>query len=533
VIHTEYPSGNRPAVATGGDPPMISPDGPGPDESVRGVGRAQAVVQTAEGTAVAQEKQVLTATVQRLLTAYADTLDVLGGLPVIPMVATRWHWWSRPNSPIRLPRISWMLRSLTLWHIDRVLSRAEREFRRRLALGVAEAGEAGALDAVIHFRASLPSRSMASRFGMLAVAVLVLARVLVALLVQLIRPYARPGPHAPRSEHISPLAHWLNLVSGNVSQLLANMLGTLQPTAGSAGGVLDALSKASPAVLASAAGLLTVSLYLILWPVARGFRLKRLLLNLYPQADRKLRTVPAAWSMTRSAGVYDLERETFAALGARVPGEPPLDLLVSLPLPICWIALFVYDAALSTVPSPGLLVVLIPASIVLTYILPAAIRLAWLAAAWRARNGHPRSAWLFGDEVSVPWRAKPVRCRSPLLIGWLSLMTLCMPIIWWLWWSTARDLRQLGRTYGVEQLRRMHPAAQAFAVGPGALLYLPALIVLSRAPRYVREAQSAAGLQRPVLRSIAWLVLIWPVLCVRLQRELNRLWQAEGVRVGR
>ena len=168
----------------------------------------------------------------------------------------------------------------------------------------------------------------------------------------------------------------------------------------------------------------------------------------------------------------------------------------------------------------------------LVYIPPAAIRLAWLAAAWRARNGRPRSVWLFGDEVSVLWRSKPVRCRSPLLIGWLSLI---FPFMWmvipWLWWSTARDLRELGRAYGVKHLRDMHPVAQGLAAGPGALLYgLPALIVLSRAPRYVSEAQVAAGLQRPVTQSSAWLILIWPVLCARLQRELNRLWQGEGMR---
>jgi hypothetical protein len=37
---------------------------------------------------------------------------------------------------------------------------------------------------------------------------------------------------------------------------------------------------------------------------------------------------------------------------------------------------------------------------------------------------------------------------------------------------------------------------------------LPALIVPSRAPRYVLEAQVAAGLQRPVTQSSAWLILM-------------------------
>jgi hypothetical protein len=59
----------------------------------------------------------------------------------------------------------------------------------------------------------------------------------------------------------------------------------------------------------------------------------------------------------------------------------------------------------------------------------------------------------------------------------------------------------------------------------------PALVVLFRAPRYISEAQAAIGLEHPVTRHIAWLAPIWPVLCVLLQRELNRLWQAQGMQV--
>ncbi len=429
-----------------------------------------------------------------------------------------------------------MLRSLTLWHIDRVLTGAERIFRRRSALGIAGADEADALDAVTEFRASLPSRSRVLRIGALAVAALVVAHVLATLLLHLNQN--RAGASVPSPANIN----WISFSAitnqlldralgamSNINQLLGSALGALQLPSSSAGLVLDALFKASPAVLAAAAGLVSLSLYLILWPVACAFRLKRLLLNLYPHADSKLPTTPASWSMTRSTGVYDLEQETFAVLGARGPREPPLDLLVSLPIPICWIALWVYFVAVVAFGrAAGLSVVLILAGFVLlVFIAPAAIRLAWLAAAWRARNGRPRSAWLFGDELSVPWRSKPVRCRSPLLIGWLSLISIySWPIIWWLWWSTSRDLRALGRAYDVKHLRGMHPAAQALAAGPGAVLYgLPALIVLSRAPRYVREAQAATGLERLVLRHIAWLAPIWPVLCVLLQRELNRLWQ--------
>lgn len=161
-------------------------------------------------------------------------------------------------------------------------------------------------------------------------------------------------------------------------------------TSGSLGLVAAALFKATPAVLGATAGLVSLSLYVILWPVASALRLKRLLLNLHPHADSKLRSIPASWSMTRSTGVYDLERESFATLGARVPSEPPLDLLVSLPVPICWIVLWGYFLAfvtISTVPSPGLLVTLILAIEVLccsciSHPLPSG------SPGWRRPGGH-------------------------------------------------------------------------------------------------------------------------------------------------
>jgi len=246
-------------------------------------------------------------------------------------------------------------------------------------------------------------------------------------------------------------------------------------------------------------------------------------------------STPASWSVSRSTGVYSLERETFAMLGARVPSEPPLDLVVSLAIPTAWIYFCVFAFVIADLlnpasPSDLLTDVLV---LLLVFIPPAAIRLAWLAAARRARNGRPRSAWLFADEVTVPWRSEPVRCRSPLLIGLLSMWALFLfLIVGWLWHSTSRDLRDLGRAYNVKHLRGMHPAAQALAAGPGIILLgVPALVVLFRAPRYISVAQTAIGLKRPVTRHIAWLAPIWPVLCVLLQRELNRLWQAQGMQV--
>ncbi len=212
---------------------------------------------------------------------------------MIPMVATGWHWWSRQGAPIRLPRVSWMLRSLTLWHIDRVLSGAEGVFHRRSALGIAGAGEANALSAVAEFRASLPSRSKALRIGVLVIATLVVAHLLATLLLQI-------GTHHLETNSQGTIAN----------QLIGNTLGSLQLTFGSIGpavdNLVDNLFKASPSGLGTAALLLLVSLYLILWPIASAFRLKRLLFNLYPHADSMRGSTAATWSVPRSTGVYSL-----------------------------------------------------------------------------------------------------------------------------------------------------------------------------------------------------------------------------------
>jgi hypothetical protein len=459
-----------------------------------------------------------TATVRQLLKAYAGTLDAVDALPVIPMAASRWHWRpgpGRPGAPVRLPRVPWMLRSLTLWHIDRVLLAAEQALRRRSALGNAEEGDDEALHAVTEFRVSLPSPSKALRFSALAVAALVVSILLL-----------RVAPHHVKAG--IPL-------SAKINQLL-DTLSTLQLSASSLDQVIDALLKASVSVLAASAAILSLAVYVILWPVASAFRLKRMLLNLYPDAAGKLASTQASWSVTRAEGAYALEGEVLARLGARVPSEPPLDLLVPVWVPAWWIIFWVWViTALGIVA--GLTLALGVGAFALLFMLPpAAIRLAWLAAAWRARTGRPRSTWLFGDEVRVPWRDTPVRCRSPLLIGWLSLTILLywpLLVAGWVWWSTARDLRDLGREYGLDRARnlsgllwRIPPWAQALA--PFFLLYVAFLVMPFFAVHQVREAQLAAGLRRPVARSIAWLAFIWPVQFALLQRELNRLWRREA-----
>jgi hypothetical protein len=143
----------RAGLSTSGRPRLISSASLG-RISIAFVG-LELDMQTAQASA-----PEASAVIRQLLFAYADTLEIVEGLPSAPLVSTGWHLGSRP---IRLPRVRWMLHSLTVWHIDRVLSGAERMFHRRSALGIAGAGEADALGAVREFRGSLPSRSRALR----------------------------------------------------------------------------------------------------------------------------------------------------------------------------------------------------------------------------------------------------------------------------------------------------------------------------------------------------------------------------------
>ena len=401
--------------------------------------------------------------------------------------------------------------------MDRVLVGAERAFHRRSALGIAAADEADALEAVTKFRASLPSRSRALRVGILAISTLILAHILLMLWL-----FWKPkGPS------------WM----GSAKQVVDSVLAAFQPDVNSVGSLVNNSLKASPRSLLVAAAVLGVSLYLILRPAASTFRLKRLLFNLYPDAEGMRRDTPASWSMSRSTGVYRLEREAFVAIGARAPSEPPFDLLVSLPIPILWIVyiaviegeVLVQEEGYGTVRPWVLLAGVIPES--LLFCGPFAVRLAWLAAAWRARNGRPRSTWLFSDEIRVPWRSKPVRCWSLALIGLLICWYIILfPVAGWLWFTTARDLRALGRAYEVKHLRDMRPAVQGLAASLGLAYGLPPMIVFFRAPRYVREAQAAVGLKRLTNRHVVWLAPLWPVLWIVLQRGLNRLWHVEGMR---
>lgn len=408
-----------------------------------------------------------------------------------------------------------MLRSVTVRHMERVLGPLEGRLRRRVALGTATLEETDALDAVAGFRASLPTVSWRLRVGLLALGTLVLSRVLARLVPSTLEVnFGLPG-------------------EADLNRLFDKTLAASQPTTGSVGSAIDSLFEASLAELAVVAFLLVLSLYLLLRPMMTSFRLKRMLFNLHPDAENRIRDTPASWSVSRATGVYDLERSAFEQVGARPPPEPPLDLVVPLAVPALFVTYMVTGLAIATYGSVGEIVAV--GGVALAFLGgPPAIRIAWLAAAWRARRGGSRSRLLLADEVAVPWRGVPVRRRSPLMIAWLSLVTFYVfvtPAAAAIWYWCARDLRDFGHARGVGSLAGMQPGGQAAAIG-GVFWVVPAFVPLALAPGRIRVAQIAAGIERPLNSRVLLLLPLWPVLCFVLQRELNRLWESERATSG-
>ena len=153
---------------------------------------------------------------------------------------------------------------------------------------------------------------------------------------------------------------------------------------------------------------------------------------------------------------------------------------------------------------------------------PPIVRLGWLWEVWRARRDGVERPMLLRTRIAVPWREKPVRGRSPLLVFLLTASFALWPLLMLMWVGTARDLRSLGEARGVKRLRHLHPIGSAICLW----LYL---IPLFRAPRRIRDAQLVLEVPNPVSQHLAWLTPLWPVQCALLQRELNRLWlAAEG-----
>ena len=436
------------------------------------------------------------------MVAYADTLDLVDRLGPAPLVAVgrRWVWPLR--GPLLLPRPACMLRVLTVRHIDGSLAAMERRYQRAAALGSAPPPEALAVAA---FRASLPPIAWRLRLLGIVLLTLVVARVLGTLL-----PRVEFLPGLPRQE--------------GVTDLFNSTFGAFQPSTASVSAALDAVLTASRAELMAFGLVVAVAAYIVCRPILGGMRLKRMLFNVHPASADDLRRVPASWSVSRSVGIYDLERDTLRALGARPRREVPFDLLVSLAVTVAITGVYVVAGISFGVEDLGLIAGV--AFSLAIYAAPGAIRVAWLVSAWRARRGRGSGRGMIAEEIEVPWQRQTVRRRSPLLIGFAAYgLFYFIPVLWW--HSAMRELRDFGRAHDSPELARIVPARAALGLA-AYVFVLPPLITLASAAGRVRRAQLAIGLDRPLSKRVVVFIPLLPLYCGLLQRELNRLWDASA-----
>jgi hypothetical protein len=112
------------------------------------------------------------------------------------------------------------------------------------------------------------------------------------------------------------------------------------------------------------------------------------------------------------------------------------------------------------------------------------------------------------------------RIRSPTRQFLLTLVTFGVHLVVH-HWTINRELSR----FGVE----VDPVRAAFAVFPGGLVVVPYLVTVHRTANRIGVAQETLGLPLTVRPPLATAAALATLHVPYLQRELNRVWRADGV----
>jgi len=137
----------------------------------------------------------------------------------------------------------------------------------------------------------------------------------------------------------------------------------------------------------------------------------------------------------------------------------------------------------------------------------------------------------YGDTYQPVGASAPVKLRDPLWVGLLTLLTLGLYAIYWVY-ETAKHLRDYGEAHDRDLGRR--PDMTLLAMTAGWLLIVPPFVAMYRQAVRLQQAQRIAG--APSLNGWLGLVLyvvLSPAFFAYEQSELNKVWAADGAMVGR
>lgn len=513
--------------------------------------------------------------VRELLAVYQEVLDVADDLSPMPMVL-----WKRRGRLHYLWRPKWFVRYLLVRHVRRSLTDLSRRYSARAALEQAALGEDQDREAVRDFLQSLPPDRHKIYLVLLIAAIVVVVRPITTAVVPAVNELIKVGTG------VGGFAGWLALESGGAhsakqlsklaSEELQNIEGVTSLSVTSIDQAVNALlsgGRLELAVLGVLALGVALSTYVVLLPFLPAFLLKRMLFNVSPEPTGGHRSAAARWSVSQATGLYEKENRVFAELGERPPPEFPFDLAVSalamvLPLVCCGVLLTVGVSAFSsghraTAVRVGGFTTL--GAVCLLF--PILVWLGWLYRTWRRRQlGRSGPYWPFevgirdGKTVAkvedpIGWRLSFSLVFSLLIAGalfvtaisegngfvsafGLALLGLVYGLLaYWLvslpWWYRINcELRDLDRSYGLQETGIRPRDSLLMMVGGSICFTFLQWIAVYGVGRKIQMAQERAAQPvtawSPRVLVLLQVVCLSPVLFTHLQRELNKIWKAEG-----
>jgi hypothetical protein len=135
----------------------------------------------------------------------------------------------------------------------------------------------------------------------------------------------------------------------------------------------------------------------------------------------------------------------------------------------------------------------------------------------------------YGDHYTPTGASAPIKLRGPLWVGVMSLLTLGLYSIYWVY-ETAKHLRDYGRAHGKDLGQK--PGMTLLAMTAGWLVIVPPFVAMYRQARRIQQAQHLAGTE-PLNGwiGLALYIAITPAFFAYEQAELNKAWAADGAPV--
>jgi hypothetical protein len=431
--------------------------------------------------------------VRRLLIGYGVALDAADSLPALVRVASRPRRWRAFDRFRCLPRPTVGTSSMVTYHVRRSTAALVRRYARMAATRGLTDEEAQASKLVKTFHASLSDLRWKLIVPGGLIAVFIAIQIILPRVIKFVTGVvqgARHGQGGPNAEQVHALAESV-------------IAGWAEPTAGSFIDVFAQFDKAGPTEWLTFAAAILAAAYLVVRPLSPAFRIKRIIFNLAPTGHVDLGHTTTTWNVARSLGLYQLERTTFARLGARAPREIDFDLWISA-VPAAVLARLLWTgntSLLSNTPAVFGGILVFCAGLV-------GARIAWLVQTGKARRrvvspADPPAGFRMSAADGVV-EARSVVETAALGLAWFWCLGYVLPSLVWV--RLVRERRDLERArHHVVGASTRLPSPQVWsALGSAMLLSLvPPVPLAIHLTRLARLQPLGVGSAR---RTRAWLV---------------------------